>query len=227
MLRKLAFHCACMLSLDKIIWIILQKYSDASFQVWMSDTLAPYVWRGWKQSLQKWVWHSKIHQVRASQWWWFIAWALVRDCYNPPPQKKKLCHMPCFVFLPAPALLFHLHHQSRFLFPSSQLSGDTSAWLTMIPVWCYYGYWAERFGWGPLFVVDRIAVINVPSPDPSCSLLPEPSLLGPYSLRCLNLRPWRQPLSLRCVCAYMCTTLDGCNDVWGQWGGCLGCLIIS
>lgn len=35
---------------------------------------------------------------------------------------------------------------------------------------------SRAFGWGLVFVVDRIAVINVPSPDPSCSLHPRPSL---------------------------------------------------
>lgn len=69
---------------------------------------------------------------------------------------------------------------------------------------------SRAFGWGPLFVVDRIAVINVPSPDPSCSLLPQPSLLGPCCSWCLNLPPQRQPpLS---VCAPMC--MGGSNDVW-------------
>ena len=85
------------------------------------------------------------------------------------------------------------------------------------------------FGWGPLFVVDRIAVINVPSPDPSCSLLPQhPPSSVPAAPDAWTHGPGD---SLLCVCVCVCVCvclyahvhvfvcLGGSNDVWEQWGG--------
>lgn len=84
---------------------------------------------------------------------------------------------------------------------------------------------SRAFGWGLVFVVDRIAVINVPSPDPSCSLRPRPSL---------HRSSWANPtvcVGLRCtfLCAhvYYNECLGDSNDVWERLGVCLGCLIIS
>lgn len=57
---------------------------------------------------------------------------------------------------------------------------------------------SRAFGWGLVFVVDRIAVINVPSPDPSCSLRPRPSL---------RRSSWANPtvcVGLRCT-FFVCT----------------------
>lgn len=140
--------------------------------------------------------------------------------------KQKTQHLKTF-FPSSPHLLFTpVIASSPHVFTSFSSALWWHHWLTHSDTYTVLLKLPSRaFGWGLVFVVDRIAVINVPSPDPSCSLHPRPSLRQ-FS--------WANPIicfGLRCPClcahVYYNECLGDSNDVWERLGVCSGCLIIS
>lgn len=166
------------------------------------------------------MWDPSPHKRRTNTLSLFKKNHLRHLCFCLPPCSSPLQRYSCFASSHHVFTSFFLVLQWHLCLTHS----DTYVVLLRLP--------SRAFGWGPLFVVDRIAVINVPSPDPSCSLLPQPSLCWSW---CLNRQPLRlsRSASTVCVCVCLCAyasgfeCLGGNNDVWERLGVCLGCLIIS